>query len=106
MTLNALAGVLGIPAVAAALFAALPNYRIAARANIAATALTLLCSMSLFFVKPQPGSYLLVDDLNGTFVVLTTFVGFTTSIFSASYIGHELEIGRLTPPFVRFYHAM
>ena len=27
-------------------------------------------------------------------------------MFSASYIGHELEIGRLTPPFVRFYHAM
>jgi hydrogenase-4 component F len=106
MTFDALAGVLGIPAVAAALFAALPDYRIAARANIAATALTLLCSMSLFFVKPQPGPYLLVDDLNGTFIVLTTFVGFTTSIFSASYIGHELEVGRLTPPFVRFYHAM
>ena len=106
MTLDALAGVLGIPAVAAALFAALPDYRIAARANVVATALTLLCSMSLFFIKPQPGPYLLVDDLNGTFVVLTTFVGFTTSIFSASYIGHELEIGRLTPPFVRFYHAM
>ena len=106
MTFNALAGVLGIPAIAAALFAALPDYRMAARSNIAATGLTLLCSMSLFFVKPQPGAYLLVDDLNGTFVVLTSFVGFTTSIFSASYIGHELEIGRLTPPFVRFYHAM
>jgi hydrogenase-4 component F len=106
MTLDALAGVLGIPAVAAALFAALADYRIAARANVVATALTLLCSMSLFFIKPQPGPYLLVDDLNGTFVVLTSFVGFTTSIFSASYIGHELEIGRLTPPFVRFYHAM
>ena len=38
--------------------------------------------------------------------MLTTFVGFTTSVFSASYIGHELEIGRLTPAFVRFYHAM
>ena len=38
--------------------------------------------------------------------MLTTFVGFTTSVFSASYIGHELETGRLTPPFVRFYHAM
>jgi len=88
------------------LFAALPDYRIAARSNIAATGLTLLCSLSLFFVKPQPGAYLLVDDLNGTFIVLTSFVGFTTSIFSASYIGHELEIGRLTPPFVRFYHAM
>src|SRR6201997_751414 len=106
MTFNALAGVLGIPAIAAALFAALPDYRIAARSNIAATGLTLLCSMSLFFVKPQPGPYFLVDDLNGTFIVLTSFVGFTTSIFSASYIGHELEIGRLTPPFVRFYHAM
>ena len=106
MTLNAVAGVLGIPAIAAALFAALPNYRIAARSNIAATGLTLLCSMSLFFAKPQPSAYLLVDDLNGTFIVLTSFVGFTTSIFSASYIGHELEIGRLTPPFVRFYHAM
>src|SRR5689334_50928 len=106
MTLNALAGVLGIPAIAAALFAALPNYRIAARSNIAATGLTLLCSMSLFFAKPQPSAYLLVDDLNGTFVVLTSFVGFTTSIFSASYIGHELEIGRLTPTYLRFYHAM
>ena len=106
MTFDALTGVLGIPAVAAALLAALPDYRATARLNIAATGLTLLCSISLFFVKPQPGSYLLVDDLNGTFIVLTSFVGFTTSIFSASYIGHELEIGRLTPPSVRFYHAM
>ena len=36
----------------------------------------------------------------------TRFVGFTTSLFSASYIGHEIETGRLTPRFVRFYHAM
>jgi hydrogenase-4 component F len=47
-----------------------------------------------------------VDDLNKVFIVLTTFVGFTTSVFSASYISHEIEIGRLTPAFVRFYHAM
>ena len=106
MTFNALAGVLGVPVFAAALLAALPNYRISARLNIAATTLTLICAFSLFFAKPLPGTYLLVDDLNGTFIVLTTFVGFTTSIFSASYIGHELEIGKLTPPFVRFYHAM
>jgi hydrogenase-4 component F len=38
--------------------------------------------------------------------VLTTFVGFTTSVFSASYIEHELDTGRLTPVFLRFYHAM
>jgi len=58
------------------------------------------------FVRPQPGPYLLIDDLNNVFIVLTTFVGFTTSVFSATYISHELEIGRLTPMFLRFYHAM
>jgi len=40
------------------------------------------------------------------FIVLTTFIGFTTSVFSASYIEHEIDIGRLTPGFLRFYHAM
>ena len=56
--------------------------------------------------RPKPNSYLLVDDLNLVFIVLTTFVAFTTSVFSARYIAHELEIGRLTPPYLRFYHAM
>jgi hydrogenase-4 component F len=106
MTFNGLTGVLLVPAFAAALLALLPDYRLTARLNVLATALTLACALSLFLGRPQPGAYLLVDDLNGTFIVLTTFVGFTTSVFSASYIGHELEIGRLTPPFVRFYHAM
>ena len=54
----------------------------------------------------EAGRYLLVDDLNNVFIVLTTFIGFTTSVFSASYIGHELETGRLTPINLRFYHAM
>ena len=40
------------------------------------------------------------------FIVLSTFVGFTTSVFSASYIAHELESGKLTPVYLRFYHAM
>jgi hydrogenase-4 component F len=106
MTFNAIAGVLGIPAVSAAVFAAMPGYRITARLNIAATGLTLACALTLLVAKPQPGPYLLIDDLNGTFIVLTSFVGFTTSVFSASYIGHELDIGKLTPPYVRFYHAM
>jgi len=103
---NAYLGVLAVPAVAAVLLAALPNYRATARLNVLATTLTLICALSLFVAKPAPGAYVLVDDLNNTFIVLTTFVGWTTSIFSASYIGHELAIGRLTPRSVRFYHAM
>jgi hydrogenase-4 component F len=106
VAINPLAGVLLVPAFAAALLALLPGYRVTARINVVATALTLICAVTLLFVRPQPSPYLLLDDLNGTFIVLTTFVGFTTSIFSASYIGHELDTGRLTPRFVRFYHAM
>ena len=104
--IDALAGVLIIPAVAAGLLATLPGYRLTARLNVLATLLTFLTAVSLFVVEPRSGSYLLVDDLNKVFIVLTTFVGFTTSVFSASYIGHEIEIGRLTSTFVRFYHAM
>ena len=63
-------------------------------------------SLSLFVDRPAAGGYLFVDDLNIVFIVLGTFVGFTTSAFSASYIAHEMETGRLTPAYLRFYHAM
>jgi len=98
--------VLTIPAFAAAVLAVLPGYRLSARLNMVASFLTLLAAVSLFFVHPQPGTYFLIDDLNIVFIVLSTLVGFTTSVFSASYIGHELETGRLTPTNLRFYHAM
>ena len=103
---DAVSAVLLIPALAAALLVALPGYRLSATLNVIATFLTLLAAVSLFFGRPPPGAYLLVDDLNNVFIVLTTFIGFTASVFSASYIGHELAIGRLTPRFLRFYHAM
>ena len=104
--LGPVTAVLVIPALAAALLVVLPGYRLTAVLNVLAALLTFLAAVSLFFGRPQPTSYLLVDDLNNVFIVLTTFVGLTTSVFSASYIGHELEIGRLTPQFLRFYHAM
>jgi hydrogenase-4 component F len=106
MTFDALGAVLVIPLLAAALLAVLPGYRLTAILNVGAALLTFLVSVSLFVVEPPSGSYLLVDDLNKVFIVLTTFVAFTTSVFSASYIGHEIEIGRLTPTSVRFYHSM
>ena len=57
---------------------------------------TFLAAVSLLAGAPQPGAYILVDDLNVVFIVLNTFVGFTASVFSASYIAHEIETGRLT----------
>jgi hydrogenase-4 component F len=106
MMLNPLLFVLAIPAAAAALLAAIPAYRASARLNMLATFATLGSALSLFWYAPEPDSYFLIDDLNIVFIVLNTFVGFTASVFSASYIGHELETGRLTPVYLRFYHAM
>ncbi len=104
---DAVTAVLVIPIVAAALLAFLPGYRMTARLNVVASLLTLLAALLLFFsARLPPGQYLLVDDLNIVFIVLNAFVGFTTSVFSAGYIAHELEIGRLTPANLRFYHAM
>ena len=98
--------VLIIPAVAAAILAALPGYRLAARINVLAALLTFLSALGLLVTPERAEDFLLVDDLNIVFIVLTTFVGFTTSVFSTGYIAHELETGRLTPLYLRFYHAM
>jgi hydrogenase-4 component F len=98
--------VLVIPAVSAAVLAVIPGYRLTAALNVAASLLTFLASVFLFAERPEPSTFLLVDDLNVVFIVLTTFIAFTTSVFSASYIAHELEISRLTPANLRFYHAM
>jgi hydrogenase-4 component F len=103
---DATTAILLIPIVTAAVLAALPGYRLTSRLNVLAALASFLSALSLFFVRPPPGPYLLVDDLNNVFIVLTTFVGFTTAVFSASYIDHEIAIGRLTPAHLRFYHAM
>jgi hydrogenase-4 component F len=102
-----IAAVLLIPVAAAAVLALAPNYKVSAGLNVVASCLAFVASLALFFVaRSEPGPVLFVDDLNIVFIVLNTFVGATTSLFSASYIAHELEIGRLTPAYLRFYHAM
>src|SRR3546814_17629351 len=85
------AAVLLIPLGTAALLALLPGYKLTARLNVLATLLTLLAAVSLLFGdRPEPGPYLLVDDLTIVFIVLNTFVGFTTSVFSARYISQAI----------------
>jgi hydrogenase-4 component F len=98
--------VLLIPLAAAAVLTLVPNYWLGARINIAGSFLALLAALSLFAVGSSVSQLLLVDELNIVFIVLNNFVAFTTSVFSASYIAHEVEVGRLTPRRLRFYHAM
>ncbi len=104
--MNGVAFMLAAPAAAAAVLAVLPGYRLSVGVNMAASFVTLLAALSLLIEKPTPDPYILVDDLNIVFIVLNSFVGFTTSVFSASYIAHELGTRRLTEVHLRFYHAM
>jgi len=98
--------ILAVPICSAALLVLFRDDRVTGWLNAAASFLTFLASTSLFFVRPDLEPYLTVDDVNVVFILLNTFVAFTTSVFSASYIAHELDTGRLTPAYLRFYHAM
>ena len=102
----ALAGLLGTPLIGALLLAAIPTYRVAAVLNVVLCAITLACAALLYSHRPEPTLYLLVDDLNTVFLLIGTLVGFTTSLFSAGYIAHELQARKLRSRDLRFYHAL
>jgi hydrogenase-4 component F len=98
--------VVWVPAVAMVLLAFIANYRIGAAINVIAAGVTFAAGVALLFVERVRSEILIIDDFNIYLVILTTFIGFTTSIFSATYISHEMETGKLTPVFLRFYHAL
>ena len=103
---DAMGGTVVVPALAAVLLAVMPGWRLAARLNILASLLTVVAAACLLFGRPEPTRLFVIDDLNIVFLLLNGFVGFTASMFSASYIAHELRTGHLTPRYLRFYHAM
>jgi hydrogenase-4 component F len=98
--------VVGIPVLAGLILSLVPSYRIGAVGNVFAAGLTFTASLSFLAMPPVVEDYVILDSLNTFFIILNTLVGFTTAAFSASYIGHEIDTGHLTPLFVRFYHAM
>jgi hydrogenase-4 component F len=106
VTADPIAAILLISLTTAAVLAIIPGYRFGAVINMVASAATFLFALGLVWHRPATGVYVLVDDLNTVFIVLNCFVGFTTSVFSASYISQEIRAGHLTPVNIRFYHAM
>jgi hydrogenase-4 component F len=106
--MNPLAFVLGTPVAAAVILGCIPGryHRLAAQLNVVASLVTLASGLTLFASQPAPGLYFFIDEFNIYLVALTAFIGFTTSLFSASYIEHEVEIGRLDAARLRFYHGM
>ncbi|MFD1626942.1 hydrogenase 4 subunit F [Azospirillum griseum] len=98
--------VLIAPLVMAALLALVPNWRLASWLNVGACAVTFAASLALFTAKPAATAMLVLDAFNVALIALTAFVGLTTAVFSAGYIGHEVASGTLNPLRLRFYHAM
>ncbi|MGE4279445.1 MAG: hydrogenase 4 subunit F [Magnetospirillum sp.] len=103
---NPLLLILAIPLASAGFLAVLPSWRLASWLNIVVSGTTFAASLSLFVRRPEPTKLLFIDDFNVYLVALTTFVGFTTSLFSAGYIARESAAARLSDLHLRFYHSM
>jgi len=100
-------GVLIAPFTAAIVLAFLPGWRLSAWLNVAAAFAAFVSAVAIaVFGAGTSGSLLAADALNTTFLILNTFVGFTTALFSRSYIIHEIAAGRLKARHMRYYHAL
>ncbi len=104
--ISPLHALIAIPFVSILPLALIRDYRAGAALNVIAAGLTFAAATSLLFAPRTRSDIFIIDDFNIFLVILTAFIGFTTSIFSATYIRHELDNGRLTPVFLRFYHAL
>jgi len=52
------------------------------------------------------GQAILIDSFNVYLIVLTAFIGLTTAIFSAPYMEHEKQLGKLTEKRLKLYYSM
>ena len=52
------------------------------------------------------GGAFIIDSFNVYLIVLTAFIGLTTAIFSAPYMEHEKELGKLTEKRLKLYYSM
>ncbi len=50
--------------------------------------------------------FFIIDSFNVYLIVLTAFVGLTTAIFSAPYMAHEKDKGKLTNKRLKLYYSM
>ncbi|MGZ8190798.1 MAG: hydrogenase 4 subunit F [Methylococcaceae bacterium] len=104
--------VLLIPFIGIILFAFSGHKTDTGKINIRLNAITLLATLWLAINVLDAGSLLsenkafLVDSFNVYLIVLTAFVGLTTSIFSSPYMAHEKELGKLTDKRLKLYYSM
>jgi hydrogenase-4 component F len=104
--------VLLIPLAGMAFFALAGHQADSGAWNIRLNAVNLISTLWLAINVLREGTILsagkafLIDPFNVYLIVLTAFVGLTTAIFSAPYMVHEMETGRLNDARLKLYHAM
>jgi len=104
--------VLGIPLLGCVFLGIFGARAWAAEANVGISFATLIAGAALTLRVMNEGPLLagreqfFVDPFNVFLVALTTFVGWTTSIFSRPYMRIEEKHGRLNAVRLRLYHSM
>ena len=104
--------VLGIPLIGGLLMGLIGDRRIAAEINVAIGLTTFIAGMRLAVQVVAQGpmvvlnEWFFVDSFNVFLVALTTFVTFTTTLFSRPYMRNEQDKGKLSPNMMRLYHSM
>ncbi|MDD5581163.1 MAG: hydrogenase 4 subunit F [Methylobacter sp.] len=104
--------VLLIPFVGIVFFALAGHRADNGKLNVRFNAICLLATIWLAINVLNQGAILssgkafLIDPFNVYLIVLTAFVGLTTSIFSSPYMAHEKELGKLTDQRLKLYYSM
>ncbi len=96
--------ILGTPLVGAAILALLPWWRVEIWVNILVSAVTFAGTLRLLRKLPEPNLLLFADEFNSFFLILTAFVGLTTSIYSAAYISRENNFGNESRKTLHLYY--
>ncbi len=99
-----------VPLAGALVLAGVRAPQLAGWLTILACAITFAASLALAWGVADAGEVsgmtFRVDAFNVYLLVLTSFVGLTTSIFSRPYMRHVYESGRTTARGMRLYHVM
>jgi hydrogenase-4 component F len=108
--MNALLLTLLAPLAGAGILALVSSLGVAGWLNVGISATSLAAAASLAWLVATGGEIaglgFRVDAFNVYLVVLTTFVGLTTAIFSRPYMRHVCQTGRTSERGLRLYHAM
>lgn len=104
--------VLLIPFIGIVFFAFAGHKQDTGRLNVRFNAITLAATVWLAVNVLNNGTILssgkafIIDSFNVYLIVLTAFIGLTTAIFSAPYMEHEKELGKLSEKRLKLYYSM